>query len=140
MMSAIFFMSGLGFLTPTMELSFSVPTFMIPTSLLAKPQICFRNLSSHCLFYSSFCFSNGSPMMCGVTASLFSIVADERHKTAIETADPLHEEDDEEDDEEGKGLSALFDYRHLLLKVFMKPKSAAPFLFDAHSIRTGSSV
>ena len=75
-------------------------------------------------------------MMCGVTASLFSIVADERHKTAIETADSLHEEDDEE----GKGLSALFDYRHLLLKVFMKPKSAAPFLFDAHSIRTGSSV
>ena len=76
-------------------------------------------------------------MMCGVTASLFSIVADERHKTAIETADSLHEEDDEEDDEEGKGLSALFDYRHLLLKVFMKLKSAAPFLFDAHSFWTG---
>ena len=41
---------------------------------------------------------------------------------------------------EGKGLTALFDYRYLLLNDFMKPKSAAPFLFDAHSFWTGSSV
>lgn len=32
-----------------------------------------------------------------------------------------------------KGLSAQFDYKYLLLKVFMKPKSAVPFLLDAHS-------
>lgn len=78
--------------------------------------------------------------MCGVMAGLFFIIADERYKTTIEIADPLHEEDDEEDDEEGKGLTALFDYRYLLLNDFTKPKSAAPFLFYAHSFWTGSSV
>ena len=39
-----------------------------------------------------------------------------------------------------KGLTARFDYRYLLLKDFMKPKSASPFLLDAHSSCNGSPV
>ena len=39
-----------------------------------------------------------------------------------------------------KGPKAQFGYRYLLLKAFMKPKFALPFLLDAHSFWTGSSV
>ncbi len=57
---------------------------------------------------------------------------------------PLHwQVEDVEDVENGNedgGLTARFDYRYLLLKAFMKPKSAVPFLFDAHSFWIGSSV
>lgn len=38
------------------------------------------------------------------------------------------------------GLTARFGYRYLLLKDFMKPKSAVPFLLDAHSPCIGSPV
>ncbi len=38
------------------------------------------------------------------------------------------------------GLTARFGYRYLPLKALMKPKSAGPFILDAHSFRIGSSV
>lgn len=58
---------------------------------------------------------------------------------------PLHwqvedVEDVEDGNEEGGGLTARFDYRYLLLKDLMNPKSAGPFILDAHSLCTGSSV
>ena len=39
-----------------------------------------------------------------------------------------------------EGLTARFDYRYLLLNDLMNPKSAGPFILDAHSFWIGSSV